>query len=182
MYITYLIPMGVIAFIAASLLVIVCHREKLRTDRRGALRMLLTRFLGLWWAIAAISLLFKITGFTMDGQGDLFTVVNLVPFKTIAEYIEKGNLVQILGNMLVLFPFPALLYFNFPKMNNRDYLVTVLCVAVLIEPIQFLINVIANTPANVIDIDDFLLNAAGCLLGLLALKSLKHMTQRKKRI
>lgn len=181
MYITYSIPMGVIAFIAASLSVIICRREKLRTDRRGALRMFLTRFLGLWWAVAAISLLFKTMGFTMDGQGDPFAAVNLVPFKTIAEYIENRNRVQIFGNMLVLFPFPALLYFNFPKMNNRNYLVTVLCVTVLIEPIQLLINVIANISANVIDIDDFLLNAAGCLLGLTALKLLKHMIQGKKR-
>ena len=117
----------------------------------------------------------------MDGQGDPFAAVNLVPFKTIAEYIENRNRVQIFGNMLVLFPFPALLYFNFPKMNNRNYLVTVLCVTVLIEPIQLLINVIANISANVIDIDDFLLNAAGCLLGLTALKLLKHMIQGKKR-
>ena len=65
---------------------------------------------------------------------------------------------------------------------DRAYLWIVLCVTVLIEPVQLLVNIIANAPANAIDIDDFLMNAAGCLLGLAAAELLLLITRRKKAV
>jgi glycopeptide antibiotics resistance protein len=184
MLITHLIPIGEAAFILAILLVIVRHWGKLRADCWGAFKLFTARFFGLWYAFAVVALLFKVAVFlktiaVMGGQGGPFAAVNIVPFKTIAEYAAAGNTLQIAGNLMVFFPLPALLRCNFPKMQTRDYFLTVFGAVVLIEPLQTLINVIVNGPANVIDIDDFLLNAAGCLLGLLVLKMLQFITRGK---
>ncbi|MDR1272579.1 MAG: D-alanyl-D-alanine carboxypeptidase family protein, partial [Clostridiales Family XIII bacterium] len=128
--------------------------------------MFASRFLGLWYAAIAIDLLFKARTLLMNEPGDPFEAVNLVPFKTIAEYIYEGDHIQIMGNFLILFPLPALLHFNFPKMGLRALSTAAFCTAILLEPLQLLVNIITGTAANVIDIDDFLLNASGCFLGL----------------
>jgi glycopeptide antibiotics resistance protein len=179
MLITDVIPLGLTALIAAGLLLGLFQRDSLRADPQKAMRLFLGYFLGIWWALLAIAVLFKLRTFLLTEQGDPFANINLVPFTTIAPYLAQGDLIQLVGNIFILFPLPLFLYFNFPHMKNRTLLLSVLCVTVLIEPVQLLINIITNAPANVIDIDDFFLNATGCLLGLGLTLLLKHRVSKK---
>jgi glycopeptide antibiotics resistance protein len=174
MRITDIIPLGVVAFVlAVALTVISCVRQKCQFGQTLCLFAL--RFAGLWYALAAVTLLFKLgtIGFVPNGSGDLaFMRVNLKPFVTIIEYVNARNTIQIAGNLGVLFPLPILLRLNFAKISFRKITLISAIVTLLIEPLQLLVNVIIRSPYNSIDIDDLLLNAAGVALGLIAVKGI----------
>ncbi|MDR1135984.1 MAG: VanZ family protein [Clostridiales Family XIII bacterium] len=187
LFITELIPAGIMAFFAASLLTVIFHRKDFRTDGMRVFRLFVVRFLGLWYAFAAIALLFKVRILLLMGpikNFNPFEGINLIPFETITKFIGKRNKfqwIQIWGNLFLLFPLPILLRLNFPKMKNRNFLLILIGVTVLIEPAQLLTNIITRVPVNVIDIDDFLLNAPGCMLGFLAAKLIERWFLAKKR-
>ncbi|MDR0838755.1 MAG: VanZ family protein [Oscillospiraceae bacterium] len=167
MRITTAIPLGAAALIAALLSAII-HRK---SGRAYALRVFFARFLGLWYALVALVVLFKLEtiGLSLKWPSSLFTG-NYVPLKTITQYLRQRNLVQLGGNLAVMFPLPILLYLNFPQAGYKNCLWLSLLVTALVEPLQLFINLALNIRTNIVDIDDFLLNAAGCLLGLLALR------------
>ena len=106
--------------------------------------------------------------------------INLLTFKTINDYHSKRNWVELLGNFLVLLPFPILLRLNLPAMKSRVLRITLLFVTLLIEPAQLLTNVFLHSPFNAIDIDDFLLNAIGCFLGFAIVKLIDSIGMRRK--
>ena len=106
--------------------------------------------------------------------------INLVPFRTITEYLGKRNWVQLLGNGFVFFPFPLLLHLNFPKLTIKSCYWTLWCVVLMVEHEQLLVNMISNTSVNAIDIDNFLLNITGCLLGLAFTKLIDSIVMQRK--
>jgi glycopeptide antibiotics resistance protein len=183
MLITDVIPLGAVALVAAVILaVIACVRKK--RSFRQTLWLFAVRFAGLWYALAAVTLLFKLStiGFVPNGSGDLaFMRVNLKPFVTIIEYVNARNTIQIAGNLGVLFPLPILIRLNFAKMSFLKIALISAIVTILIEPLQLLVNVIKCSPYNSIDIDDLILNALGVALGLLIVKAIET-TQKHRRI
>jgi len=96
--------------------------------------------------------------------------VNLIPFKTIGEYISvvmdggmKGHAIRNLFGNLLLF-FPAGLYLPFFVQKTRKIGIYSLIAAasiIVIEIGQF------ATKSGSLDIDDFILNFAGALIGLI---------------
>ena len=97
-------------------------------------------------------------------------MVNLIPFKTIIDFIDKLNnssinasivIRNMSANLLMFIPMGMALPVLFPKKFNRLWKVLVLtaCLVLLIEIIQFL------TFCGSADIDDLILNTVSCAIG-----------------
>ena len=96
--------------------------------------------------------------------------INLVPFKTIMEYITamadgnmRGHAIRnLLGNLCLFFPIGF--YLPFFVKNTRKigiYCIIMATAIIVIEIIQL------ATMSGSLDIDDFILNFAGSLIGLI---------------
>jgi glycopeptide antibiotics resistance protein len=177
---TSLIPIGLFSLVIAGVLAFTYCKGKSRATRQNAWYVFAVRFFGLFYALTAIVVVFK-----LEIIGNAKTEAlspfggNIVPFRTIIQYIGERNSVQLIGNIVALLPLPILLHLNFPQMSFKKCCIIALCTTALVEPVQLLINTAFNARANIIDIDDFLLNTAGCLLGLALVKLL--MLVRKNR-
>jgi glycopeptide antibiotics resistance protein len=170
-------PIGAAALITAAIITLL--RDVLTPERRTpgarAAYLLFARFLGLWYGLCAAAALFKLEAVVrilfhggIRKSTDIFDG-NIIPLKTIVQFIRQGNWYQLIGNALALVPLPLLLRMNFPRLRYRSCLCISLLAAAVIEPVQLLLNAFIVGPFNVVDIDDFLLNAAGALVGLLIL-------------
>ena len=96
--------------------------------------------------------------------------INLVPFKTIIGYIKsmtdasiRGHAIKnLFGNLFSFFPMGFYLPFFFKKTDKIViYSIIMTAVIIVIEIIQL------ATMSGSLDIDDFILNFAGALLGLI---------------
>lgn len=120
-------------------------------------------------------LLFKLVGREtitvsedMVNDFDIWSAVNLVPFKTIKEYfvaIFDGNIRghairNLVGNLFLLFPLGFYLPFFIKKMSSiKVYVAIVAILIIFIEVVQLM------TMSGSMDIDDFILNFVGALIG-----------------
>lgn len=94
--------------------------------------------------------------------------VNLVPFKTIIEYIQKiftslldtsTIFLNLFGNIACLMPLALFIPILFKKVDNtKKFLISILCVTLGIELIQFI------TFTGSCDIDDVILNTLGAFI------------------
>lgn len=109
-----------------------------------------------------------ITSEDMLDNYNYWNSVNLIPFKTITAYITaiidgsiRGHAIRnIVGNLFLLFPLGFYLPFFAKKMSSaKIYALIVALFIVIIEVAQLV------TLSGSLDIDDFLLNFAGALLG-----------------
>ena len=101
--------------------------------------------------------------------------MNLVPFETIALYIramvrETINpeiaIANLLGNFLLFMPMGVYLPFIFKKIRTLlDYVLYMMPVLMMVELVQLL------TKRGSFDIDDFILNLSGTILGFFVWKS-----------
>lgn len=99
---------------------------------------------------------------------------NLIPFKTIFGYITKfisGDIApyifiyNILGNAVALMPFAFFLPILFEKQKKlKNFLLTMICIVVGIELLQFI------TISGCCDIDDVILNVLGSLIMFVILR------------
>jgi glycopeptide antibiotics resistance protein len=98
---------------------------------------------------------------------------NLIPFKTISEYIMaaidgniRGHAIRnLIGNLFLLLPLGFYLPFLFKKATAlRMYAVVVAAFIVIIEVVQLI------TMSGSLDIDDFILNFTGAIIGFLICK------------
>jgi glycopeptide antibiotics resistance protein len=105
--------------------------------------------------------------------------VQLIPFKTLLPYLQEGNVVQILGNIFICSPLPAILFLNFPKLALKRKIRLSLFITALIEPLQFIFNYLTNTSSHVIDVDDLILNLIGAILGIFLLLPFQKNTHKK---
>lgn len=125
---------------------------------------------------------FNIFNYTLDGLTNYInTSVNLIPFKTIIEYIkdifssllDTSNIfINLLGNLVCLMPFALFLPLLFKKVDNtKKFLITILCITFGIEIIQFI------TFTGSCDIDDIILNTLGAYLmyKILNIKDIKNL-------
>ena len=97
---------------------------------------------------------------------------NLTPFKTIRHYvfvifqthhgfaIKSSAAVNLLGNVLLFFPLGILLPVAFPLYNNVITAFIMVVAICSVELLQWIFSI------GVFDIDDIILNVAGCLMGL----------------
>ena len=94
-----------------------------------------------------------------------YSQVNLIPFKQITAYIDNKNFINLLGNILVIFPLPILLYIN--KFSIRKISIFSLLIAIAIEPLQYILNIVTKYPNSIIDIDDTILRISGVIFSLI---------------
>lgn len=128
----------------------------------------------------------NIFNWTQDGFSKYFeygieSSVNLIPFKTIIGYIKdiftslldtSTIFVNLLGNFVCLMPFALFIPLLFKKVNNtKKFLLTILCITVGIELIQFI------TFSGICDIDDVILNTLGAFImyKILNIKDIKNL-------
>jgi len=96
--------------------------------------------------------------------GTLEGPANLVPFKTIIQYLhaEKGVLIaaiNILGNIFLLVPFGFLVSASFSNITWLKKITLAFAVGSLIEGMQVLLHI------GIFDIDDVILNGMGVIVG-----------------
>ena len=96
--------------------------------------------------------------------------VNLIPFKTIGEYaaaiangsIQGHALRNLLGNLLLFFPAGFYMPFFARKARNiKTYSLLMAAAILMVEITQLL------TKSGSLDVDDFILNFAGALIGFI---------------
>lgn len=96
--------------------------------------------------------------------------INLIPFKTIIEYITaiadgsiRGHAIRnLLGNLFLFFPIGFYVSFLLKKTGKiRTYSMIMAAVIIVIEIIQL------ATKSGSLDIDDFILNFTGTLIGFI---------------
>lgn len=108
-----------------------------------------------------------------DMRYNYMNSVNLVPFKTIVEYFKdltvasmRGNAIRNLcGNFLLLFPLGFCLPFFIKKMSKLKIYIPITALFIIIIEVMQLITMTGS-----LDIDDFILNFAGALMGFLVFK------------
>ena len=89
--------------------------------------------------------------------------LNLVPFKTVLQYFNRGTInqvvVNIIGNLVCLMPLGILLPLNFEKQRRTEiFLLTCVSIVAAVEILQFV------TLSVSCDIDDLILNVSGAFL------------------
>lgn len=106
--------------------------------------------------------------------------VNLVPFRTIRNYVKYSGflhtMTNIIGNIIIFVPFGILVPEIFPKTRNllRIFAITSIT-SFFVEFIQFFIG-------RSVDIDDLILNVLGSVIGyFLWKKTLRFKFAKKKR-
>lgn len=129
-------------------------------------------------------------GCAYNGSNEIVRTLNLVPFKTVFEYLsatdtngvysestwQTFSVANLLGNLLLFVPFGFLLpcaVKRYQKLKNT--LLAGVLFVFLIETVQYFIGRAA-------DIDDFIINVAGILIGYLAFYILSKISEhiRKK--
>ena len=174
----------IVTFLVAYLIVMLLTLivQKRRGNRQG-LGYLCVRNLYLL-------LLFKVTIFPImllhhqeraAFAGTKVTYTQLVPFHIFAnmEY-SKSWLLQTIGNLILLFPLPILLYLKPHKTYRlRFLLVSGILVSLGIEVVQLGIDLLTGYPSHVCDVDDLILNSIGVILATLLCKMLPARSESK---
>lgn len=104
--------------------------------------------------------------------------VNLVPFRTIRNYIKYSGflhtMINIFGNIIIFVPFGILLAEIFPKTRNiLKMLGITFATSFFVEFIQFFIG-------RSVDIDDLILNLLGSVIGYFIWKKILRFKFAKK--
>lgn len=104
-----------------------------------------------------------------ESIGDFLLRVNLIPFRTVYEYIEKiisnrinvdTAIINLVGNIIVFLPMGAFLPCLFHKMRSfKKTLLTVFFIVLGIELIEVILAM------GAFDIDDFIFNLGGAMIG-----------------
>ena len=103
---------------------------------------------------------------------------NLIPFKTIIEYIARQDriaIINLLGNIIAFAPMGFFLPLLFKKQNKlKVFIFTNIMIILTIELLQFL------SLSGSFDIDDFLLNILGALItyGLFRIRKIKSILNK----
>ncbi|MBM7550555.1 glycopeptide antibiotics resistance protein [Peptoniphilus gorbachii] len=104
--------------------------------------------------------------------------VNLVPFRTIRNYVKYSGflhtMINIFGNIIIFVPFGILLAEIFPKTRNiLKILGITFATSFFVEFIQFFIG-------RSVDIDDLILNLLGSVIGYFIWKKILRFKFAKK--
>lgn len=102
------------------------------------------------------------------------SLINIIPFKSLIDLLFNLSILeafkQILGNILLFIPLGFFLPLVFNKLNDlKKVFIAILFSALSIEIVQLLMSLYFQFPYRYCDIDDFILNSIGGLLGFLIL-------------
>lgn len=93
---------------------------------------------------------------------------NYIPFKTILNYLDfhsiQISLLNIIGNLLITAPLGFYAVFQIRLFKNINIIFYALIISMSIEMVQLLLFLF-GMGARTIDIDDVILNTAGCTAG-----------------
>ena len=109
--------------------------------------------------------------------------VNLVPFRTIKNYIKYSGflhtMINIVGNIIIFLSFGILIAEIFPKMRKSSHIFLIsVCTSFFVVFLQFFIG-------RSVDIDDLMLNVCGSMIGYFIWKKFlrfKFAKKKRKRI
>ena len=93
---------------------------------------------------------------------------NFIPFNTIKEYIlndENYSIRSIVGNVLLLIPWGIMFKIVFLKSDTKTFWCSTVAFCVSIEATQHIINLLIGYRYRCVDIDDFILNITGAIIG-----------------
>lgn len=105
----------------------------------------------------------------------IHSFMQLIPGKTILEYLHSGNLYQIVGNIILFMPFVLFMYIFLQKKKPIPIILLGLLASILIELAQLIIDLVTEYPNRVFDVDDFILNAAGVVLATVSFHYIKRI-------
>ena len=118
-------------------------------------------------------------------SGD-FSMIQYVPFKNIILTLQSSNfLIQIGGNIVLLIPFvlfTALFLDYKKKYTMKKMIIWGVRLSVIIETIQAIINILAQYPNRIADIDDIILNSIGVVLATIVYSGIRKMFLSKRLI
>lgn len=141
----------------------------------GRYRTILTYYFGVAYSISLVCLLFF--GLQRDVS---ISVVNMTPFKTIGPYIlgtVRANthviIMNLFGNIILFIPLGSLFIMLLRK--RWHVVLSIILAPILIEIIQYV------TKTGCMDIDDFILNFLGEVIGVLIVVMVEKGYARKYR-
>jgi len=119
-----------------------------------------------------------ITGYIVFFQGTRDHIrnhpLNLIPLRSRIHELRDSSWHQpvlaikiyanIIGNILLFIPFPIIIIWMFPKLSDRLVLLFAAASSIMIEVLQYYFQ------RGCCDIDDVILNVAGCITGQVLMK------------
>lgn len=155
----------------AGLLLLYFLVQKIRKVHPGKKRQLQNAASLLYFAFLAGLLLVPPWNFSpfyfVTGAGEMFEALNLVPFRTLGRQLGElfrgenvfANLANLLVNAALFVPFPLCLRGLFRRLPKVLCLFLPVLFSVLAEAVQYW------TGGRIADVDDFLLNTLGTVIG-----------------
>lgn len=103
-----------------------------------------------------------------EGLGAYFVYYQLIPFASIQNYFQGSGIIQLTGNVALLFPM-AVFAEIFLRQRPKAWKVAlgVSAVSLLIEIMQLIVSLMTQYPSRVVDVDDLILNTTGIVIALL---------------
>ena len=103
-----------------------------------------------------------------EGLGAYFVYYQLIPFASIQNYFQGSGIIQLTGNVALLFPM-AVFAEIFLRQRPKAWKVAlgVTAVSFLIEMMQLIVSLMTQYPSRVVDVDDLILNTTGIVIALL---------------
>lgn len=103
-----------------------------------------------------------------EGLGAYFVYYQLIPFASIQNYFQGSGIIQLTGNVALLFPM-AVFAEIFLRQRPKAWKVAlgVSAVSLLIEMMQLIVSLMTQYPSRVVDVDDLILNNTGIVIALL---------------
>ncbi|MBA3927539.1 VanZ family protein [Listeria rustica] len=120
---------------------------------------------------------FTIFGNLLDaGSYAITDYVNVIPF------MQGAGLYQIMGNVMLLFPFGVYVSVIKPKLSFGRVFCVGLLTSVMIESVQLFLDIVFIYPNHFMDITDVILNVSGFVLGCLIcrISFIRNMYQIEK--
>ncbi|WP_077310478.1 VanZ family protein [Terribacillus halophilus] len=98
-------------------------------------------------------------------------IYQLNPFETITNSLKSGNYRQVVGNFIMLLPLPLLIgLLNRKTPRFYKFFIGTILLVIFIELSQLAQDLVTGVSNAVTDIDDFILNVLGALLGWIVIK------------
>lgn len=119
--------------------------------------------------------IFIMQGGNLGMDYDIHSFTQLVPGKTIIEYLQSGNLYQIFGNIILFMPFVLFMFIFLQKKRPILIIFLGILASILIESAQLIIDLVTNYSNRVFDVDDFILNTAGVILATVGFNYIKRI-------
>lgn len=99
--------------------------------------------------------------------GKYIKYYQLIPFKTILGVGSYNFFRQVICNIILFIPMPVFMKIIVSKLSGVKVVMAGMACSILVEIIQLFIDVITRYPSHVCDIDDFILNSTGVVIGYL---------------